>query len=79
MSNVKFKLNGKGVRELLKSDGIQGACRKKANEALSKCGEGYVVHDVNYPERAGAAVAATNMRAVNDNKKNNTLLKAVSG
>lgn len=79
MSNVKFKLNEKGVRELLRSEGVQWECRKKAEEALTRCGEGYAVHDVRYPERAGAAIAATNMRAVNDNKKNNTLLKAVSG
>ena len=54
MSNVQFKLNKAGVRELLKSDGV-------------------------YPERSGAVIAATTMRAVNDNKKNNTLLKAVGG
>lgn len=79
MSNVKFKLNPKGVRELLKSDKVQAECRNRAQNALTKCGEGYVVHDINYPERAGAVVAAASMRAVNDNKKNNTLLKAVSG
>ncbi len=79
MSNVNFKLNSKGVKELLKSPGVQGACRDKAKKALSMCGAGYVVHDVNYPERAGAAIAATNRQAVNDNRKNNTLLKAVGG
>lgn len=79
MSNFKFKLNKTGVRELLKSDGVYGECKKIADTALSKCGEGYAVHDVKYPERSGAVVAATTMRAVNDNKKNNTLLKAVGG
>lgn len=79
MSNFKFKLNKAGVRELLKSDGVYGECKKIADTALSKCSEGYAVHDVKYPERSGAVVAATTMRAVNDNKKNNTLLKAVGG
>lgn len=79
MSNVQFKLNKAGVRELLKSEGIQNQCRQKAKEALSRCGSGYAVHDINYPERAGTVIAATDMRAVNDNKKNNTLLKAVGG
>ncbi len=79
MGNVKFKLNKAGVREILKSEGVQGECRKVANDALTKCGEGYAVHDVNYPERAGASIAAINMRAVNDNNRNNTLLKAVGG
>lgn len=79
MGNVKFKLNSQGVRELLKSEGIQNACRSKAKSALTMCGEGYAVHDIRYPERSGAVIAATNMRAVNDNKKNNTLLKAVGG
>ena len=79
MSNVQFKLNKAGVRELLKSDGVYAECKKVADAALSKCGEGYAVHDVRYPERSGAVIAATTMRAVNDNKKNNTPLKAVGG
>ena len=78
MSNVTFKLDKTGVRELLKSEGVYGECKKVAQSALAKCGDGYAVHDVRYPERSGAAIAATTMRAVNDNKKNNTLLKAVS-
>lgn len=79
MSNVQFKLNKAGVRELLKSEGVYGECKKIAQSALAKCGDGYAVHDVRYPERSGAAIAATTMKAVNDNKKNNTLLKAVGG
>ena len=79
MSNVQFKLNKAGVRELLKSEGVYGECKKVAQSALAKCGDGYAVHDVKYPERSGAAIAATTMKAVNDNKKNNTLLKAVGG
>lgn len=79
MSNVQFKLNKAGVRELLKSEGVYGVCKKVAQSALAKCGDGYAVHDVRYPERSGAAIAATTMKAVNDNKKNNTLLKAVGG
>lgn len=78
MSNVTFKLDKAGVRELLKSEGVYGECKKVAQSALAKCGDGYAVHDVRYPERSGAVIAATTMRAVNDNKKNNTLLKAVS-
>ena len=79
MSNVQFKLNKAGVRELLKSEGVYGECKKVAQSALAKCGDGYAVHDVRYPVRSGAAIAATTMKAVNDNKKNNTLLKAVGG
>lgn len=79
MGKVKFELNSVGIRSLLKSEAVQSECREIANAALSRCGEGYAVHDVNYQERRGAAVAATTMRAVNDNKKNNTLLKAVRG
>lgn len=79
MNKFKFELNRSGVMELLKSEEVQSMCRDKANDALTRCGEGYAVHDVNYPERRGAAVTATTIRAVNDNKKNNTLLKAVRG
>lgn len=79
MAKVKFKLNGSGVRELLKSGPISEECHQYATEILSRCGgvEGYVVGPRNYPERSGAAVYAEAYPAISDNLKNNTLLKAV--
>lgn len=70
-----FYLNKAGVMELLKSEAVQSACMQKAQAAAERCGDGYVAHEVNYPERRGAAVAAATVEAAIDNRKNNTILK----
>ena len=43
MSNVKFKLNRQGVRELLRSEEMMTVCRSHADAARSRLGEGYEV------------------------------------
>lgn len=80
MSKVKFKLNGAGVKELLKSEGVVGECLKHAQatyEAASGSANGYVLEERNYPERKGYAVYAADYPAIADNLKNNTLLKSL--
>lgn len=77
MSKMQFKLNGAGVKELLKSDAMKGICRQHASQIAQRAGVGYVVEDRNYPERSGAAVRADSYEAYRDNLENNTLLKAV--
>jgi hypothetical protein len=80
MSRVKFKLNGAGVRDLLKSDGVVSECQKHAQAtyaAASASAEGYVLEERNYPERKGYAVYAADYPAIADNLKNNTLLKSL--
>ena len=44
---------------------------------MNRLGDGYGMHDVNYPERKGVAVNAMTRKAMADNYNNNTLLKAV--
>lgn len=75
MANVTFKRNRSGVMALLKCEAMQSACMQKAQAIAARCGEGYVTHPVNYPERRGAAVAAATIEAARDNSKNNTILK----
>lgn len=77
MSNVIFKLNQAGVRELLKSSEAQSICREHAARIQSSAGENYEISDRNYPERSGVAVRPANAEGYYDNLRNNTLLKAV--
>lgn len=79
MSKVKFELNKKGVRELLKSPEAAAICTQYAVQIQGRAGEGYVVESRNYPERSGAAVYPGTYEAYRDNLKNNTLLKALGG
>lgn len=78
MKRTKFKLDYKGVGELMKSQEM-GALMKEYAEAIqSRCGAGYSV-DVylNGKTRANASVYADTEEARRDNFENNTLLKAV--
>ncbi len=79
MSNVKFKLNRSGVRELLKSEAMTDVCQKYASRALQRCGEGYEMERRSYPERTGYVVRPVTYQAKHDNLSNNTLEKAVRG
>lgn len=75
--NVEIVLNSAGVRELLKSNEVANTCREHAERILGNAGKGYEMEQRNYPERTGFSVYAATPRAMTDNKKNNTLLKAV--
>ena len=80
MSKVKFKLDGKGVRELLRSDDIARECLAHAQatyQAASASADGYTLEARNYPERSGYAVYASDYPAIADNLNNNTLLKSL--
>lgn len=77
MSKMKFKLNYKGVGELLKGSEMQDLLSGKADEIQGRCGVGYE-SDVHVGKtRANAMVSAATFQAKRDNLKNNTILKAV--
>ncbi|HFI0164159.1 TPA: hypothetical protein ACGORW_001989 [Streptococcus suis] len=79
MSNVRFKLNQKGVAELMKSSQMQSILTEKANSVASRAGEGYE-QDIHIGRnRANVSVRANTYQAKKDNLKNNTLLKALNG
>lgn len=73
-----FKLNKKGVRELLSSGEAQAICGEHAQRIFSQVSgiDGYVMEPRKYPERAGYAVVAKKFPAIADNLKHNTLAKA---
>ena len=77
MSNFNFKLNSKGVREMLRSEEVKAMLRERAEAIKGRAGDGYEVSTFAGKTRANASVKATTIKAIRDNKKNNTLLKAV--
>ena len=77
MSKNKFVLNRSGVREMLRSEGMKGVVEGHARRIKNSAGEGYASDSYVGKNRVNAMVYADSMRAKNDNKKNNTLLKSV--
>lgn len=78
MSNYsKIKLNRAGVRQLLKGPEMQKILSEKASGIMERAGNGYKQDIYVGKTRANAMVWASSAKAKRDNKKNNTLLKAV--
>lgn len=77
MSNIKFKLNRAGVRELMKSGATQKVLVKYASNIKNRAGTGYEQDVYVGKNRANARVWASSREARRDNSKNNTLLKSV--
>lgn len=75
MSKVKFELNKAGVRELLRSDEMMSICEEYARHVQRRVGDDYSVH--RGPNRVNVSVETK--KALADNYRNNTLLKAVRG
>lgn len=76
---VKIELNEEGVRELLKSPEMMTICKEYAEKAVQKLGEGYEVTTYTGKTRVNASVAAVTKEAMNQNNRENTVLKAVFG
>lgn len=77
MAKNTFKLNYKGVGELLKSEAMQTILNEYATNIKNRCGDGYEQDIYVGKTRANAMVSATTFQAKKDNLENNTLLKAV--
>lgn len=76
MSNIKVKLNYKGVQELLKSDDMKAILDDYANRVMKQLDDGYEVEH-RTTDRAVVVVGATTAKARVQNSRNNTLLKAL--
>lgn len=79
MSKVKFKLNKKGVGQLLKSKEMQNIVSGYAYKAQAKAGAGYEVNSFVGFDRAHATIYAETAEAKRDNLESNTLLKSLGG
>lgn len=77
MANVRFRLNRKGVGELLKSPEAGAVCELYAKEAVTKLGDGYEVTTYTGRTRANASIRAVTPETIVDQKKHNTILKAL--
>ena len=77
MSNFKFTLNRSGVAELMRSPEMQAILQDHASAIRNRCGSGYKQDIYVGRNRANASVIAKSAKAKRDNKKNNTILKAV--
>ena len=77
MSDFIFKLDRKGVAELMKSQAMQEVLKEHATTIKNRAGDGYEQDIYIGKNRANAMVKAETFKARKDNSKNNTLLKAV--
>lgn len=73
----KFELNRNGVAELMKSPAMIELLRDKARGIQEAAGDGYEVSSYVGKSRANVSVKTKTKKAIRDNNKNNTLLKAV--
>lgn len=71
MSNIRFKLNSAGVRNVLHMAG--DVCGQHAARIAAAAGEGYRAEKRSYPERTGYAVYPSTEEAARDNLNNDTL------
>lgn len=78
MSEVKVVLNRQGVSELLKSDEMMEVCVGYASNALSRLGEGYKM-TTHVDDRVNASICTETYKAMRENMKNNSILKALRG
>lgn len=73
MSRMQFKLNYKGVGELLHSSEMESVLMSYANATAGRAGEGYKALQMG----TRVIVVTDSDEARQDNLDNNTLLKAV--
>jgi hypothetical protein len=73
----KFVLNYSGVAELMKSPAMVDLLREKAKSIQDKAGDGYEISSFVGKNRANVSVKTKSRKAIRDNNKNNTLLKAM--
>lgn len=73
----KFVLNYSGVAELMKSPAMVDLLREKAKSIQDKAGDGYEISSFVGKNRANVSVKTKSRKAIKDNNKNNTLLKAM--
>ena len=73
----KFELNYSGVVELMKSLVMIEVLRDKARGIQEAAGDGYEVTSYVGKNRANVSVKTKTKKAIRDNNKNNTLLKAM--
>ena len=77
MSKVKVVLNLPAVGALLKSQEVANCVEREAKIIQGRAGDGYETDVYKASSRVISSVYTENYKAMKDNMKNNTLLKAV--
>lgn len=75
--NSRIVLNSRGVRSLLRSKEMLSICKDYAYTAKSRLGDGYEVTYRVGKNRVNASVAAVTPKAVQENKEDHTIRKAL--
>lgn len=78
MAKLKIVLNRKGVRELLQSPEISRCCEQVAKSKAKAMGSQYEVESFIAQTRVVFRIYTDDPSAIDDNLKNNTMLKAIS-
>ena len=74
---LKFELDPKGVRQLLQSDEAREICEDAAKQALQTLGDGYGSDTRTGKNRVIVEIRPQTPKAYYENKRCNTVLKAV--
>lgn len=73
----KFMLNRAGVAELMKSPEMVTLLKEKAKAIQERAGNGYEISTFTGKNGANISIKTKSRKAIRDNNKNNTLLKAL--
>lgn len=77
MSKVKIEWRLKGFEEIRRLPAVKANLKSRADRIAAASGEGYVAESGEGKSRSRASVITGNIRAMNDNRKNNTILRNV--
>lgn len=77
MKVESLELNSQGIRELLRSEEMKQICETYTDKAAESLGEGYESESFTGKNRVNARLNAVTWEAVNGNKKDNRMIKAV--
>lgn len=77
MADIKFKLNLKGLNELMKSDGMQSALDRAGQVVANTAGDGYETSAKTGRYIGFCNVFPSSGKTIRDNYKNNTLVRAL--
>lgn len=77
MAKPKIVLNKKGVKQLLKSQGMQKLVNERARRIAAAAGPGHAVEPDNSGDRARASVVTRSYAAKRAEAKNRALTRAI--
>ena len=75
MSKVKIEWRLKGFEEIRRLPAVKANLKSRADRIAAQAGEGYEAFEGEGKTRSRASVVTTSVRAINHNRKHNTLLR----